>query len=293
MSALVHGLLQVLALLPRRLLQFLGSIVGRLHALLDSRSAQVTRANLALCLPGQEDELTLPSLIETGKSVFESPAVWLGNLNRVDQWIAEVHGESLLRAKLESSRGLLILLPHIGNWELFNVFFRRYGSMTALYQPPRLEAMQQLMAKVRSQHGNRMVPTTRAGLKQLYRALNNGETVVVLPDQVPASGVYAPFFGQAALTDGLAGRLLNRTGAAALALSIIRRADGRFDVHLQEAPDDIYCDDERSVVAVNQMVERAVSLAPAQYQWEYKRFRERPAGELKLYRFGKPPRHHR
>lgn len=292
MTPLYRFLLTMLAMLPRRALQLMGALFGRLGYLLGTRAAQVTSANLALCFPAMDaadrKRLARRSLAATGKTLFETPAVWLGGTRRMDKWIADVHGEEHLRDAAGSGRGLIVLLPHVGNWELFNVYYRRWGGMTALYQPPRKKAFRQLVESVRKRHGNNMVATDRAGLRALYRALRRGETVVVLPDQVPEQGKYEPFFGVAALTDSLASRLADRTGAKALTAAVIRRRDGRFDVHvapvrgnLAEAPG-----------GVNRQVEWSVALAPEQYQWEYKRFRERPPGELKAYRFGKPPQRH-
>ncbi len=81
---------------------------------------------------------------------METPAVWLGDFERIDEWIHVVHDEAILQEHLNDPAGLLVLLPHMGNWELFNVFFRRYGQMTALYQPPRQGYMQKVMQKVRA-----------------------------------------------------------------------------------------------------------------------------------------------
>ena len=287
MSYLAHLLLGAAALLPRSVSQRLGRILGMVNFRLNTRAAQVTRTNLELCLPElQSEALVRKSLIETGMTIFETPAVWLGNLTRVDGWIAEVHNEPLLRRALADRAGLLLLLPHLGNWELFNVFFRRYGEMTALYHPPRQPYLQAVMQEIRTRHGNHMVPTDRSGLMALFRALNAGGTVVVLPDQVPAQGVFSDFFGQAALTDTLSSRLVGKTGARVLGVAVIRRPDGRFDVHVREPDKNIQNDDdETSARAINQLVESLVHLAPHQYQWEYKRFKVRPAGSRKLYRY--------
>ena len=46
------------------------------------------------------------------------------------------------------------------------------------------------------------------------------------------------------------------------------------------------------LTTLNSTVEKLVQLAPAQYQWEYKRFRERPKGAEKIYRFNKPAGYH-
>ena len=298
-AALVHIFLRVLSFLPRNFSQYLGFLAGILNAKLGLRSAQVTRANIELCLPGlsdnlvAEDKLFRQSLIETGKTLMETPAVWLGDFERIDQWIHAVHAEAILKEYLNDPVGLLVLLPHMGNWELFNVFFRRYGQMTALYQPPRQVYMQKVMQKVRARHGNDMVPTTPSGLKQLYKTLRDGGTAVILPDQVPASGQFVPFFGHPVLTDVLASRLLKNTGAKALGITMVRNEDGLFEAHVLVPAPSIYDFDEvTSTRAVNDLMQACAEISPTQYQWEYKRFRERPVGSEKIYRFNKPPGSH-
>jgi len=281
-------LLRVLAVLPRPLLQLLGSLAGLINHGLNTQAAKVTQVNLCLC--GQDPGLGRQSLIETGKTLMETPAVWLGDPNRIDRWITRVEGESLLRDAIDDERGLLMLLPHLGNWELFNVFYARYGKMTAMYQPPRQASLDQLLLDVRRRRGNEMVPADRRGLTRLFKSLNEGATVVILPDQVPASGTYVPFLGQQALTDELGARLLQRTGARALGIFILRNAEGLFEVVIKEPDPDIYSPDmHTAMTSMNQLLESGIDLAPAQYQWEYKRFKARPAGEEKVYRFNKPP----
>ena len=299
MAALVYIFLRVLSLLPRNFSQYLGTLAGVLNAKLGSRSAQVTRANIELCIPGLSGNLVArnkfsrQSLIETGKTIMETPAVWLGDFERIDEWIHVVHDEAILQEHLNDPAGLLVLLPHMGNWELFNVLFRRYGQMTALYQPPRLGYMQKVMQKVRARHGNHMVPTTSSGLKQLYKTLGGGGTAVILPDQVPASGQFVPFFGHPVLTDALASRLLKKTGAKTLGITMVRNGDGFFDAHVLAPDSSIYdLDEVTSMRAVNDLMQTCAEISIKQYQWEYKRFRERPAGSPKIYRFNKPSGHH-
>jgi KDO2-lipid IV(A) lauroyltransferase len=295
MAILVQTLLYLLSLLPRKLSQRLGTLAGTLNGKFGFRSARVTRANIDLCLPclaenlADSDRFAEQSLIETGRTLMETPAVWLGDVERIDGWIEVVHNEAMLQEHLNDSAGLLVLLPHMGNWELFNVFYRRYGQMTALYQPPRQDYMQKVMQKVRERHGNHMVATTRSGLKQLYKTLRDGGTAVILPDQVPATGQFVPFFGHPALTDVLASRLLKQTGAKALGIAMVRNEEGLFEAHVLAPDASIYeLDEVTSIRAVNDLMQTCAEIAPKQYQWEYKRFRERPAGSAKIYRFNKP-----
>jgi KDO2-lipid IV(A) lauroyltransferase len=120
----------------------------------------------------------------------------------------------------------------------------------------------------------------------LYRCLRQGQVVTVLPDQVPATGEFAPFFGQEALTDVLVSRLLAKTGAVAVCCVVWRESDG-FVVTFSSVDDNIHSPRiQDSLVALNVSIENSIAGHVEQYQWDYKRFRERPAGMKKLY---KPP----
>ncbi|MDA1299986.1 MAG: lysophospholipid acyltransferase family protein [Proteobacteria bacterium] len=297
MGSLFRALLWLLAILPRRVSQWLGRRLGALNYRFNTRSAKVSRSNIELCYPTLSREarevLVAASLTHTGQTLFEIPAMWLGSRGRMEKWIEEVRDEAIFDAARSSGRGVLVLLPHFGNWELFNVYVAGHGATTALYHPPRQPALRPVMEGIRQHFGNRMVATNVKGIARLFRDLDQGKTVTILPDQVPASGVFSPFLGVPALTDRLVPRLLQRTGAIAVAVINRRLENGRFSLEFIEPDESIYSDDMALAAAgLNATVARCVQRAPDQYQWEYKRFRERPPGEPKLYRFGKPVEYH-
>ncbi|XOV86217.1 MAG: lysophospholipid acyltransferase family protein [Pseudomonadota bacterium] len=294
---LILALMRLIALLPLAASQAVGRWIGGMNYLLDSRGAKVTMTNLSVCFPSldeeQRRELARQSLEHTGQMLMETPASWLGNQKRVLGWIAEVENEDLLKNAISAGRGAIVILPHIGNWELLNAYMNTTGSYhTGLYAPPNQDYMKVLMAHVRSRFGNEIVPTTVKGIATLYRRLEEGKLVVVLPDQVPATGQFAPFFGVEALTDVLITRLIRRTpGVKVLSVVVKRLPHARgFKVIFNEAHPDIYSTDAATALgAMNMTVEACVRLAPAQYQWEYKRFKERPAGERRLYNYDNEP----
>ncbi len=294
LGQLVLILISAIALIPRPASQWIGRRIGQFNYWRNTRSCQVTRTNLSLCFPEMTgdtlERMVRSSLEHTGQTMLETPAAWLSSIANLQTWIAEVENESLLSDPLSRGECVVLLLPHIGNWELANVHCVRYGAQTGLYQPPKQKYLQPMMAKVRGKYGHDIVPTNRKGIARLYKVLGEGKLVVVLPDQVPASGLFVPFFGVPALTDQLASRLIRKTGARAVAVAIVRLADGRFSIRFRPADQAIYDPDlAKSVRAVNSTIENCVLESPEQYQWEYKRFRERPAGETKLYQFGKEP----
>ncbi|HJP52498.1 MAG TPA: lysophospholipid acyltransferase family protein [Pseudomonadales bacterium] len=295
--SLVKVTLWFLAGLPLGWSRWIGSWIGRFNYLLATRASKVTHENLALCFPHFSMEvrknLARRSLIHTGQTMMETPAVWLGEVNRVKSWITQVKNEDLLDVAIESGKGVIVLLPHVGNWEMFNVYFSTKGRMTALYQPPRQEFLKPVMQEVRSNFGNDLVPTTVKGISRLYRSLEQGNVVTVLPDQVPLNGEYCPFFGQLALTDVLVSRLIKKTGAVAISCIVVRQKSG-FQVCFKEVNTKIYSKElSESLQGLNSSIEASVQDHLEQYQWEYKRFRERPGGQKKLYKFkGQPDVYH-
>ena len=296
LTAIAELILRLFARLPRRISQTLGAFVGRLNLVFRTRSHAVTRVNLSLCFPSLDshhlESLVKESLVNTGKTALETPAVWLAEPERLESWIEDIECESLLTEEIEAQRGVIVLLPHVGNWELFNYYTARFGGTTALYQPPRKKYLQPVMQTIRERGGSELVEPSIKGLARLYRALGEGRIVTILPDQVPATGIYVPFFGVEALSDVLISRLVNKTGAKVLTCCVIRQADGRFRILFRPVDSAVYAVDiDESVRGVNSTVENCVLEYPAQYQWEYKRFRERPKGERKLYRFDRVEYH--
>ncbi len=294
---LIFTLMKLIAFMPLAVSQFIGRWIGRISYWFNSRGARVTMTNLSVCCPALDEterrNLARSSMEHTGQMLMETPASWLGSSTRIRGWIAHVENEHLLKNAISSGRGSIIILPHIGNWEVMNAYMNFTGSAhTALYAPPNQDYMKVLMAHVRSRFGNEIVPTTVKGLATLYHRLKEGKLVFVLPDQVPASGQFAPFFGIEALTDVLITRLIRRTPEVIVLSVVVKRlpqARG-FDVLFNEAHPDIYSKDPAIALgAMNKTVEACVSQAPEQYQWEYKRFKERPAGELRLYNYDNEP----
>ena len=116
------------------------------------------------------------------------------------------------------------------------------------------------------------------GLRTLIQALKDRQVVLVLPDQVPTRGshVLVEFMGVKAQTTALVHALARRENVSVVLFTIQRVPKGfRVQVELA-APDLKDTDVEVAAQALNDEVARVVQRDPAQYQWEYKRFRRVP-----------------
>jgi len=284
------SVLIVMSWLPLSWSRAMGGVLGWINYVLRTRICLVSEANIQLCLPElneqEQKDLVLASLKNTAQTMMESPAVWLGKLERTQAWIKEVENEYLLNDALRAGRGVIVLLPHQGNWEMYNVYTAsKNRHMTALYKPPDKDALKPLMLEIREKYGNELVPTNTRGITTLYRRLKSGGLVTVLPDQVPKTGKYASFFAQQALTDILISRMLKKTQAAIVCCDVVRQDNG-FIVRFSNVDEQIYSANiDESLIGLNNTIERVARTALEQYQWGYKRFRKRPAGLKKIYKF--------
>lgn len=290
-AALAKTLLRFLALLPLKVTHSLGAILGKLFWLLPTRLCHVTTINVQRCYPeldkAAQAALIRASLTETGKTLLEVGAVWFGDKKRLAHLFMHSNGEDAVKQARLEQRGIIFAGPHLGSWELAGAYLSNHYSVTTMYRPPRLRELEPIMVESRERFGAHLVPTTAAGVRQLFDALKQGQCVALLPDQDPGggSGVFAPFFGQSAYSMTLLSRLAAKTKAAVFFIFAERLPHaGGYHLHFVPAHCDIaHADAEIAARHVNAGVESCVRTLPEQYQWGYKRFKTRPAGEEAWY----------
>ncbi len=272
-----------MALLPYSATRTVGNAMGNLNFLFGTRSAKNTEINLKYCFPAMRDAqrktLTQESLRHTGRLLAEAGITFRWPEEKIRSLIRGVDGFAPLQKALDEHRGILVLAPHYGNWELFALYFGRYGFM-ALYDPPKIASIDAMIRESRERTGATLLPIDAQGVRGVLQALKRGKPVSILPDQVPArsAGVYAPFFNRPALTMTFAHRLIRSTDPLVV-LGTCTRDDDGFRIAFHEVDAAIHSEDvEQSVSAMNAAIEKLVQQDPAQYQWEYKRFKKPPQG---------------
>ena len=292
MKTFTAAVTRLLSWLPLRAGRGCAAWLGRLMDVLGSRAASVTRINLARCFPGLDDvaltRLARRSLGHTSCLVFESGplAHWPGE--RLAKLVVSERGREQLTARRKDGRpsdgGVLMLVPHFGNWE-FICYVLGSLQFVALFDPPRVRALKEPLRRSRERFGARLLPANAGGLRAAYRQLRGGGLVCLLPDQVPEfrGGAYAPFFGHPALTMTLAHRLIQRTRPVVM-LGSASRVPGGFSLVYEPLGEHIYADQAATFAqALNEAIEELVRRDPAQYQWEYKRFKKQPQGQPPVY----------
>lgn len=297
-ARLLYTFAALLGRLPWPWLLRMGDALAAWWRWRDVRESRVARINLELSypelLPAQRDELHREILRTTARQVLETVRLWTRPHDENLGLLREQHGIDLMDQAIAAGRGVIIAAPHHGNWELLNQWLAWRTPLAILYRPPESAVVEAFLNLVRADAGHggdgggERVTQVRAegpAIRQLFKRLNDGGVVGILPDQQPKAGdgEFAPFFGVPALTMTLLGRLASRTGATVL-FAWCERIDTHADhpgfaLHLEAAPAAVSDPDPKvAVTALNAAVERIARRDPAQYQWTYKRYTLRPPG---------------
>ncbi len=272
-------LLRFLSHLPLPVLHALGILLGWLIYLAPGRHSRRTRSNLrqsGLC-PNQACRPLLRQVIaESGKSILELAPIWMLPHEQTVKLVRELSGWELLDAALKEGKGVILMSPHVGCFEMINQYVASRLPLTAMYKPARNASLDRIMKAGRERGLAHLIPTDMTGIKAMLKALKKGEAIGILPDQVATlgEGVWAPFFGRWAYTPTLVFRLAQSTGAAPFMVYAERLPWGRgyhlhFD-HIASFPSD----KQAAAAQLNREVERVIRKVPAQYLWSYQRYKK-------------------
>lgn len=267
-------LFRLLSRWPLGPLHALGWALGWLAWGLSPTYRQRLRAHAALA--GYGFAQVRAAVGQAGRLVAELPRLWLGPPVPIG-W----DNAPCLERAFEAGHGVLFLTPHLGCFEataqgMARDYGTRYGPLTVLYRPARQAWLAKVMTASRQRPGLRTAPTTLAGVRQMMRALRQGEAVGLLPDQVPPEGMgaWAPFFGRPAYTMTLAARLALQTGATVVLAWGERLGGARgYRIHLRELSQPLPADVQAAVARINAEMEALIRECPDQYLWGYGRYK--------------------
>lgn len=272
----VTALFKLLACLPLTVLQILGYGAGWLVWILPGSYKKRAAKNLAIAMPDASPKILRASLINVGQLFFEMP-YWhfrqndakLLNQVQCDGW-------DEIKEVLAQGKGLILLGPHAGNFESLGAIYTSRFPATVLFRPPRMKWLQDWIIQTRTRKNLTMAPANHTGVRSLLKALKRGQSIGILPDQVPVAGegVWAPFFGKPAYTTTLVQRLQSLTGAPIYVMAAQRNGIGKgYTVKYQALKEPLSDDVETAAAQLNRAMEDMIRLMPTQYLWGYNRYR--------------------
>lgn len=141
-----------------------------------------------------------------------------------------VENFAAVRACLDSGRGVLLALPHMGNWDHAGAWVALEGGpFTTVVERLRPERLYEAFVAYRESLGMEVLPLTGSGFASgtLARRLRAGGLVCLVADRdITASGVEVKFFGEPASMAAGPAALAVQTGAALMPVTLWFTEDG-------------------------------------------------------------------
>ncbi len=281
---LVRALLAIVPRLPERPLLLSCELLGRLSYTLAPASRAICLRNLRVVRPdlgGREARaLTVRHLVHLYKNLLE--------LLRTPRHVTAashagriaVEGFAHLDGALAKGRGVLLLVPHFGNWELLGAAVSLMGyPLHSFYLDLRFRRLSDLLNEVRRMTGIRLIG--RHELRKSVSALKANHVVGVLADQDGGEGgILARFFGRPVSFPAGPARLQRMTGAAVVPCVMFRRDDDTYLLKAYpELPmgkgNDKEVDEAGNARRMLAFYERVIRERPEQWLLLYDRFKER------------------
>ena len=283
--------LRLWGLMSFTMAQRVGWLIGSVLVFFNNDITRVTKRNIKACFPNlshyHKRRLIKNSVRQACITGSEMPAILFKHPDKLLKNIHIVYGKELIQKRYEEGRGVMVLGPHLGCWEIGSMHYAQHYPTAMLYTPPKIKILDHLIYQARSRLCKAMSPATHSGIKLLFKAMANKEVVAMLTDQVPAdsAGSYIDFFGMPAKTMGFPGKLYQRFKPAVIVSYAVRSGIGKGiglynedlepEIIAAQAMDNIA---DPVAYAFTKKYEAIIRQFPEQYQWSYKRFKCHPEG---------------
>jgi KDO2-lipid IV(A) lauroyltransferase len=193
-----------------------------------------------------------------------------------------IHGLGNIEKALSYKKGAILIMGHLGNWELGAQVIEAYtGKLYAVIQKQRNPYFNEFINYIRTDGGrltSHLIPKKYA-LRGIIQALRKNSIVLMLPDQHAGSqGIIVDFFARPASTPQGIAKIALKQGCPLLFATCIRGSNGKFSLHItepmfftprQSIDEDIIFYTQKFTT----LLEKWVTQYPTQWFWLHKRWR--------------------
>jgi KDO2-lipid IV(A) lauroyltransferase len=273
--------LNLIAMLPLAVVQLIGAFLGILAYIGSKQYRSLFRPQYEAALTARGLPFKLWAAVRASGMLF-SDSLWIWRNPKKALEITTVHNWDVVQDAMSEGKGMIILSPHLGGYEIIPRYLANHYPATIMYRPSRQEWLNEVVEEGRAYPNMHFVQTNLNGVRQMTRALSKGEVIAILPDQVPSGGdgIWANFFGRPAYTTTLPIRLANRHNTPAIMFTAKRGILGGGWVIDAKRLDSFSDDPNIAVKELNTAIEAAILVAPEQFIWSYNRYKHPAGAEL-------------
>lgn len=239
MSYLIYSLAwRIIRLLPEKSAYRLGDAIARYAVRRDGRRVRRLRSNMSI-VSGISSGVELEQLLD--RAMRSNLRYWIDTF-RFPSWTparirstVEVFNRSTFDNLIARGEGLVIALPHSGNWDHAGAFFSADGHpVVTVAEHLKPERLFRKFLAYREAMGMEVLDLDGRVTKTLQDRLREGRLVALVSDRdLSASGVEVSFFGRRAKFPAGPAKLALETGAPLITAHITYTENG-IAVHFSD-----------------------------------------------------------
>ena len=248
---------------------------------------QVTKRNLSIAFPEMSyfdlECLSKESYKETLKSVYETFYAWSRSNKKIIYQTRRINNRFLFNNQ-NNHNGLILFALHNRSIDFMLSWIGSQRVHTSLYKKIKINSVNRYVKKIREIGGSKMVETGVGGVKTILSALENNQMTCMASDQVPADGLgtYSTFFNHECYSFSLAPRLAKKSMKEILMSYISYDENIGYVMNFTKPHHKIYS--SIGVDVMNKEMEQVIKKMPAEYSWEYKKFRKLSSEPKDIYK---------
>jgi KDO2-lipid IV(A) lauroyltransferase len=280
---------------------FIGRMLGRLYYWLDSKHRRIAYQNMRLALANELDLKQLKAVLKQYYLNLAQNLVEILYMPRIDAAYIKRYirfdGLQHLYEVGSKEKGVILTSAHFGNWEIPNIIckylFPGRPYFVLAKEQARSAGLNHLLNSYRQMHGYSIISNTATGLRQAVENLKKGAFLGMVIDQgIGASSVVIDFC-QHRVKAPIGALKLGLEFEAPIILTYLRRIKGPHllltilpAVALAKKGDK-RAQIEAGAAQLNKSVEKFVKQYPADYLWQFKRFKNRLDRKILIVNDGK------
>ena len=162
MYILITFFFKLFAAMPLRLMHALAGVLGCAVYYLRREDRERVFDNMRTAGLQPNEAAVKAVFRETVKGGLELPVAFFRRPESIEKLFVEVRGWEHVQAALDAGEGLLFITPHIGSYDLAGRYISQQlpFPLTAMYKPPKLKAMDEVMQAGRVRGKGKTAPTS-------------------------------------------------------------------------------------------------------------------------------------
>ena len=274
----------IIVFLPHGALFILADIGGFFLYLIPPLRKLIT-ANLTIAFPEKDISQIRKIARSNASNIVLTTLEFLWFIGKDDKMDALVHYRKeeadLTEKYLKNNTGAIWATPHLGNWELAGLKFKRaenipFAVVVRTMNNPHLN---KIVNSGRMSEGTRVIPA-KGAIKGMMRALKDGFFIATLIDQNTKGrdgGIFVDFFGLPVATSRAPALFARKMNVPVTVGGCIRKGR-KYETFTRELPKATseYESDEELIQAIMDETEIIIRQYPDQYLWLYERWRYIP-----------------